>query len=332
MIQPRNSMLPRRIFDLSVLGKQPRLPVPLSMTADIHCVDFPLDDTDLDSSDMYDPRCQQRLPTWYAGPGDVGDGSFPGSAPITLNVSCVDTSSGDSVIHPVTVDADWTVHTGHQLELERIASAFSGVQLYCVTLVNKIIPALRHWRQCNLRLYGVPMSAMSGKQPHWHVADGWPTCRLCATLHWPDVPQAMEHQRSLSHWASLLGCGAMEASMVWYDMVESCGRPANLPPDPSASEETMFDILGSTIAIEGQCAPAGFTILGFTSADANLLWSAGVHPAWLAQAFKRFGVNADTDPDVLIGLAIDDTTAVLDSAAHPLGCGHTLADAQGWSL
>jgi hypothetical protein len=59
----------------------------------------------------------------------------PDGEPLTLKVRCWTSRSSKAPVsrHPITLDPDWSVTTPHDLESERIASAFGGY-LSCADL------------------------------------------------------------------------------------------------------------------------------------------------------------------------------------------------------
>ena len=46
-------------------------------------------------------------------------------------------------VHDITIHADWSVSTPHDLDAERIGRAFGGFSS-CLTLVECVVPAYRH--------------------------------------------------------------------------------------------------------------------------------------------------------------------------------------------
>jgi hypothetical protein len=113
----------------------------------------------------------------------TGDGAadLPGAGPgdLTFDVECRTSRRGArGRRHPVTIHADWTVTTPHDLDAERVAAAFGGYSS-CLELVDAGVPALREvvalgsrrarpelvwdraWRLPRLEVCGCPTSFVS---------------------------------------------------------------------------------------------------------------------------------------------------------------------------
>lgn len=68
----------------------------------------------------------------------------PGGGAITVEVVCGALPSDDSTeTHPVTIHADWSSTTVHDLEAERVVRALGG-WCSCLHFVESIVPAFRH--------------------------------------------------------------------------------------------------------------------------------------------------------------------------------------------
>ncbi len=71
-------------------------------------------------------------------------GPSPDGGDLTLSVECrLDKSALKGEQHDVTIHADWSVTTPHDLDAERVAMAFGGYTS-CLPLVDVTVPALRH--------------------------------------------------------------------------------------------------------------------------------------------------------------------------------------------
>ena len=132
------------------------------------------------------------MPTELAPPS-------PGGALVTA-VLCRTEPEGPAVSHPVTIDADWSVTTGHDLEAERVAVAFGGHNS-CLDLVDRVVPAVAAAAQRWTRTAPAPIAPTpSGR---WHITepctcpdrgDSYGRAELAAT-----------HTRSIDHLPRLLG-------------------------------------------------------------------------------------------------------------------------------
>ncbi len=73
----------------------------------------------------------------------------PDGEPLSLVVPCAASPDlADATRHAVTIEPDWTVTTPHDLDAERVATAFGGYSS-CLVLVDRVVPAvlaLAQWR------------------------------------------------------------------------------------------------------------------------------------------------------------------------------------------
>jgi len=120
--------------------------------------------------------------------------------PLALTVDCRTTREpgGRVVEHEVTLHADGTVTTPHDLDSERIAAALGGY-LSCLDLVDHGVPALEAWTRLVSRSDGVPI--VSPDDGHSWLPRSAASCCNRHGYHRPEV--AFSHARSPGHLASV---------------------------------------------------------------------------------------------------------------------------------
>lgn len=128
--------------------------------------------------------------------------TFPAATAITIQVACGG-QSGKSGRHPVTVRPDWSVETGHDLELERIAAAF-GSRTACVDLADRRLPCLRQLWLHRQRV--APPGIKRTRDGHWEVVSPVHGCGCVPReAGWQRPEEAAAHLRTLHHWARAFG-------------------------------------------------------------------------------------------------------------------------------
>lgn len=127
---------------------------------------------------------------------------FPSAEAITVTVACGG-KTGRSGRHKVTIGTDWSVETGHDLELERIASAF-GSTISCVDLADRRLPCVRQVWLHRQRL--VPPGIRRSRSGVWEVTEPARGCGcLVGGATWQRPDGAAAHVRTLQHWARAFG-------------------------------------------------------------------------------------------------------------------------------
>ncbi|MDQ6649461.1 MAG: hypothetical protein M3Z02_05020, partial [Actinomycetota bacterium] len=132
------------------------------------------------------------------GPSLPGPAAGAGQALVAV-VNCRANRRADATatVHEVTVQADWTVFTPHDLAVERVAVALGGY-LSCVEFVDNVIPAVRRWVGVNTRreLPRMRRDEAGG----WLSLEPVPGC--CTRSPYPSAVALAEHQRSRRHCAT----------------------------------------------------------------------------------------------------------------------------------
>lgn len=130
---------------------------------------------------------------------------------VTLSITCRTSSdpSAAGTEHPITLHADGTISTPHDLDAERLAVALGG-HLTCVDLVDRTAPVFREWLA--LRRREVPMPIRSRDQGRrWHARQRGPCCRGGGF----ETPvAAADHSRSAQHLAAIRGTDPQELRLL----------------------------------------------------------------------------------------------------------------------
>lgn len=179
--------------------------------------------------------------------------SAPWEGDVTFAVEC--RMSRDAVsgqCHPVTIRADWTAITPHDLDAERIAHAFGGYTS-CLDLVDRTIPRLRESLRRTAR--AARPSPRRDKRGNWRVpADEIVDC--CRRTAFPSVSTVVSHLRTSTHLAHLLDVPAWQAEQVISGTETAC-----LARLGAAAESARFVREPDGVA---------------------RLWDAGIHPSLVA--------------------------------------------------
>lgn len=121
----------------------------------------------------------------------------PDGGPLVIEIECrTSTRVRRGRRHEVTIAADWSVTTPHDIEAERVAVAF-GAYTSCLTLVDATIPVFREslallTRRTRPRL-------LDGRCGKWHLPPGAQIARCCADLTFATPAKALRHLRSVDH-------------------------------------------------------------------------------------------------------------------------------------
>jgi hypothetical protein len=124
----------------------------------------------------------------------------PDGMSISVSVLCSHSPDlADATRHPVTITADWSVLTPHDLEAERVAAAFGGY-LSCLELVDLVVPAVRDTVQRHARR--VVPRLIRGARGSWRSAPAV-AARCCHPV--ATASAAAEHLRTVEHAAARSG-------------------------------------------------------------------------------------------------------------------------------
>ncbi|HHU10735.1 MAG TPA: hypothetical protein GXZ60_12095 [Intrasporangiaceae bacterium] len=126
----------------------------------------------------------------------------PHGRPLTLQIDCrTSPEARKGQPHEITLDADWTVRTPHDLDAERIAEAF-GAYSSCLTLIDRTVPAFR----TSLRLLtrGRRSHLVRIRHNAWLIPDSEFIHGCCRPRgRFPTAAKAARHLRSARHLAAV---------------------------------------------------------------------------------------------------------------------------------
>ncbi|MFT4263464.1 MAG: hypothetical protein QM572_08795 [Nocardioides sp.] len=169
--------------------------------------------------------------------------------PATLGGSCViaeidchrSPDTTDCTVHAVTLNADWSIETPHDLAAEEIAEALGGY-CDCLELRRRAIPAAQEWLDLHLRR--TRARVRYDPDEGWVVIDEVHDCCWGMGYWFRDAAAAVEHATSPSHVAAKHGAWfhharpLIEALRVhWAPELESRWRSpelGELTRDPAA--------------------------------------------------------------------------------------------------
>ena len=236
-------------------------------------------------------------------PGD----DCPGEMLVTFDVKCWTSTAGDAATHPVTLQPDWTIDIGHDLELERIAVGLGGAWPSCFALAKKGIPAIHAWRRICRRLVGVPLRLGGRGGNRFLVDKSVSRCSGCAVGGWDEAYKAMAHLRTLAHWTNVYEFPLEQAEHVWYNAVDAGQWWGDV--DPALGDRRVVDqddLEGLRLFTFGSSPPRpkGFTDLGYSRYEAQFLWDAGIHPAWASEMNNLLALTEPAWQNTLIQLAV----------------------------
>ncbi len=181
--------------------------------------------------------------------------------------------------HPVTITADWTVTTPHDIEGERIAAAFGGF-VSCVDLVDTAVPAARVWTRRLMRT-DLPELEFAGDADRWRVRDA---AACCPRSGFRDAVNAAEHWRSPRHVAAASG---------------AIGRQVTVLAAAVRRAHDRAGMLG--IPADDQAAAAECCLRG--DLDVAWLWDAGIHPRVVHEIHAEVGVGSPMPARFYLGVA-----------------------------
>ena len=150
-------------------------------------------------------------------------GDLPPSpdGPLTTQVTCRAGTRGRGAKHDITLAADWSLTTPHDLDAERILAAFGGT-LSCINLNDVVVPALHELVQLSARrrLAGVRRTDRS----RWILTRR--TCTRCHDRAFRTPADAARHERTLDHWV-----GATRADKRTLGRLYDAVGQAHFDPD-----------------------------------------------------------------------------------------------------
>jgi len=149
--------------------------------------------------------------------------------------------------HPMTINADWTIQTPHDLDAERVAVALGGYSS-CLEVVDTAVPALRE--AMGLASRRLRPELRLGRKAGWVVAKA-AGCGCPGSFR--TAAEAAEHARSTRHLAARHGCSER---ILWMLMGATEDAVAALA-------QPLVDAGGLAVRELGGMAQ---------------LWDAGVHP------------------------------------------------------
>lgn len=154
--------------------------------------------------------------------------------------------------HPVTVTADWSFESHHDLAAERVAAAFGGFTS-CLGVADRAVPALKEAVHLLARAVPAPVTAVTGRG--WMVTAPAPKC-LCQRRFFRGPAEAARHARDLRHVAHKYG--ADERPLEVLVTAATRAHAGFLAPEDALRDAKPL------VREDG---------------GALILWSAGVHPA-----------------------------------------------------
>jgi hypothetical protein len=175
-------------------------------------------------------------------------GPAPSGAALTFDVECrTNRRATRSKRHPMTINADWTVQTPHDLDAERVAVALGGYSS-CLVVVDTAVPALRE--AIGLAARRVRPELHHDREAGWAVAKA-AGCGCPGAFR--TAAEASEHARGTRHLAARYGCSERILRML-VDATEDA---------VAALAQPLVDAGGLAVRELGGVAR---------------LWDAGVHP------------------------------------------------------
>ncbi len=166
-------------------------------------------------------------------------GDLPPSpdGPLTTQVTCRAGTRGRSAKHDITLAADWSLTTPHDLDAERILAALGGT-LSCINLNDVVVPALHELVQLSARrrLAGVRRTDRS----RWILTRR--TCTRCHDHAFRTPADAARHERTLDHWVGATRDLDSTRCSTRAAVSPTCGTPAY----PSSSSSTSTPTSGPT--------------------------------------------------------------------------------------
>ncbi|MGB7979739.1 MAG: hypothetical protein WCF36_02975 [Candidatus Nanopelagicales bacterium] len=215
--------------------------------------------------------------------------------PICLTFPCAPAPGARAVRHRVDIDVGWSVDTGHDEALERIAAALGG-GASCMDALRAVLPGLRTWWQRARRETGSLIHSPD-RAATWVSSEG--TQRCCPAHGFVHPQQAAEHTRSVPHVAAVTGVAVRDLRAAVTGLGPVAQR-AGSPPEPvdqltaQAWECGLHPdwVAQVRTALAAEVRPAG---AGPTGGPVSLglllaIWQTGADPKWLI----RHQVDDDT--------------------------------------
>lgn len=218
--------------------------------------------------------------------------------PLVLRVPCHPSPGARSVPHEVVIGTEWSVATGHDPHLERIAAGFGG-GVSCLSMLARTLPAFQQWRERARRSGGLPIrSDNSGAtwSPLMRVAG------CCPPTGFRDAASAGAHSRSPRHVAAETGVPAGELGAL----VRGLGPRADpaLPLDGGLGPFGCDDLAAA--AWDCGLTPAWVTAVRTAMAEAEVsdvelevllaIASCGADPGWVASTGRALSVRPESTP------------------------------------
>ena len=217
---------------------------------------------------------------------------------LVTDVLCRTAREGLAVSHPITINADWSVTTGHDLEAERIAVAF-GAYNSCIDLVDRLVPAAADAAQRWMRRETAPIAPTPAGR--WHITEPCACADRADSYGRSQVAAA--HTRSIGHLAQRFGVPSAALPGLLKSVSEAYGDLARPP---------YYDLS---------------LVTGASAADD--LWNAGLSPERIRTFHTAIGARGPmTVGSYLLGLYDDYSPEYLSSVLEVAGS----PDVVEWSL
>ncbi len=165
--------------------------------------------------------------------------------PLHLTFPCAPAPGARAVRHRVDIDLGWSVRTGHDEALERVAAALGGGAT-CIGALQAVLPGLRMWWQRAGRETGLGIRSPDHAAT-WVSSQGVLPC--CPAAGFDDPHLAAAHVRDVPHVAAVTGVSRRDLRAAVTGLGPEAARAAAL-------SESVDDL----------------------TADA---WSCGLDPAWV---------------------------------------------------
>ena len=223
-------------------------------------------------------------------------GPTPWTGDLELTIQCRTARDAMMVTrHTLVIHDDWSVTTPHDLEAERIASAFGGYAS-CVDLMDRVIPRLRDSLSRVARR--ARPALRRDKRRAWRV----PTHEIvecCRNHTFQSVQTIAEHMRSPTHLANVLGLPLWQVDEIVRQVGQAC-RPDMGATSPNArylrEQEGLEDLWRAGIHPDHVPELAAYA----SAVDEPLPTTyfegvvyAGYHPEWINGVLK-YRPDADT--------------------------------------
>ena len=208
----------------------------------------------------------------------------PDGEPLTLKVRCWTSRSSKAPVtrHPVTIHPDWSVTTPHDLESERVATAFGGY-LSCLDLERAVV-ASRSWIMLQQRVGPSPI-AFAGRPARWAVTRPL-TC--CSKSGYESATHAAEHVRDPRHLAA------------------EHAAPRRQLTDIVKAIEAAWAGTGA-FALDGPEAAAAAEVCSRGALDVTDLWYAGMHPTRILDIHSALGATGRLPGRFYLGVLVRGT-------------------------